>query len=50
MQAEFAGRFLFTAKKSGAQTEEANINAGLAAAHQIVGFISKGDNTFQVNK
>jgi D-3-phosphoglycerate dehydrogenase len=48
--AEFAGKVLFTAKKSGAQTEEANVNAGLAAARQIVGFIKNGDKTFQVNK
>ena len=47
---KFAKRVLFTAQKSGAQTEEANINAGLAAANQIVGFISKGDRTFQLNK
>ena len=50
LAAEYAGRFLFTAKKMGAQTEEANINAGLAAARQIVGFIKNGDKTFQVNK
>ena len=48
--ANFAGRFVFTAKKSGAQTEEANINAGLAAANQIVNFIKNGDKTYQVNK
>ncbi|MHC1707562.1 MAG: 3-phosphoglycerate dehydrogenase [Bacteroidales bacterium] len=47
---EFPGRFLFTAKKMGAQTEEANINAGLAAARQIAGFIKNGDKTYQVNK
>jgi len=34
----------------GAETSEANINAGLAAANQIVGFLEKGDRTFQVNK
>jgi D-3-phosphoglycerate dehydrogenase len=34
----------------GAQTEEANINAGLAAARQIVNFLKNGDRTFQVNK
>ncbi len=45
-----AGRFVFTAKKMGAQTEEANVNAGLAAARQIVAFFEKGDKTFQVNK
>ena len=47
--ARFAGRFCFTAKKMGAQTAEANINAGLAAARQIVNFFEKGDKTFQVN-
>lgn len=47
---KFAGRFVFTAKKMGAQTEEANVNAGLAAANQIVAFFEKGDKTFQVNK
>jgi len=47
---KFAGRYYFTPKKLGAQTEEANINAGIAAAEQIVAFITKGDNTFQVNK
>jgi len=44
------GRFYFTPKKMGAQTAEANINAGVAAAEQIVNFIFKGDKTFQVNK
>jgi D-3-phosphoglycerate dehydrogenase len=48
--AKFAGHFVFTAKKMGAQTEEANVNAGLAAARQIVAFFEKGDKTFQVNK
>ncbi len=47
---KFTGRYLFTAKKMGAQTEEANINAGIAAANQIVGFFATGDKTFQVNK
>ncbi len=47
---KYAGRFAFTAKKMGAQTEEANVNAGLAAARQIVAFFEKGDKTFQVNK
>ena len=51
--AEFAakhpGRYCFTAKKMGAQTAEANINAGLAAARQIVNFFEKGDTTFKVN-
>lgn len=46
---KFAGRFFFTPKKMGAQTEEANVNAGIAAASQIVGFFEKGDDTFRVN-
>ncbi len=46
---DFTGRFFFTPKKMGAQTAEANINAGIAAARQIVGFIKNGDKTFQVN-
>lgn len=50
IQEKYAGRFVFTAKKMGAQTEEANVNAGLAAARQIVAFFEKGDKTFQVNK
>ncbi len=47
---EFPGRYFFTPKKMGAQTAEANINAGVAAARQIVKFFEKGDTTFQVNK
>jgi D-3-phosphoglycerate dehydrogenase len=47
---KYTGRFFFTPKKMGAQTEEANINAGVAAAHQIVRFFKTGDKTFQVNK
>ena len=47
---KFAGRITFTSKKTGAQTHEANNNAGLAAARQIVNFFLKGDKTFQVNK
>jgi len=48
--AELAGRFFFTPKKSGAQTEEANVNAGVAAARQIVSFFKTGDETYRVNK
>ena len=47
---KFSGRFYFTLKKMGAQTSEANNNAGLAAARQIVDFFTKNDTTFQVNK
>ena len=45
----FEGRFFFTPKKSGAQTAEANINAGVAAAQQIVGFIKDGNTRYKVN-
>jgi D-3-phosphoglycerate dehydrogenase len=47
---KYKGRFVFTAKKMGAQTEEANINAGVAAAHQIVDFFKTGNEKFRVNK
>ncbi len=42
-------RYFFTPKKMGAQTAEANINAGVAAANQIVRFFEDGDLTFKVN-
>ena len=45
----YPGRALFTPKKMGAQTAEANRNAGIAAAKQIVAFLEKGDTTFKVN-
>lgn len=50
MAEKYAGRYFFTPKKMGAQTLEANINAGIAAAKQIVGYFQHGDVTFQVNK
>jgi D-3-phosphoglycerate dehydrogenase len=49
IKTEYATRYYATPKKMGAQTEEANINAGLAAARQIVNFFARGDKTFQVN-
>ncbi len=49
IEEKFPGRYFFTPKKMGAQTAEANLNAGVAAARQIVGFIEKGDATFKVN-
>ncbi|MDR1758743.1 MAG: 3-phosphoglycerate dehydrogenase [Bacteroidales bacterium] len=48
--AKFGTRFFGTPKKMGAETAEANVNAGLAAATQIVNFFQNGDTTFQVNK
>lgn len=47
---KFPGRYFATPKKMGAQTAEANINAGIAAAKQIVAFIKDGCTKFQVNK
>lgn len=49
-QEKYPGRFVFSVKKMGAQTSEANINAGIAAAEQIVSFFEKGDTKFQVNR
>ena len=46
----FEGRYFSTPKKMGAQTAEANINAGIAAANQIVDFLQNGNTRFQVNK
>ena len=46
----FPGRYFATPKKMGAQTAEANINAGIAAARQIVDFFQNGNTRFQVNK
>jgi D-3-phosphoglycerate dehydrogenase len=50
MQELFEGRYFSTPKKMGAQTAEANINAGIAAAKQIVDFLQTGNTRFQVNK
>jgi len=49
LMATYESRCYFTPKKMGAQTSEANINAGIAAAKQIVNFLEKGDKTFKVN-
>lgn len=46
---KYGDRLFFTPKKMGAQTAEANKNAGVAAARQIVNFLEKGDTTFKVN-
>jgi len=47
---KFGTRVFASPKKMGAETAEANINAGLAAANQIVKFFATGDKTFQLNK
>lgn len=50
LQEKFGTRVFATPKKMGAQTAEANINAGLAAANQICAFFAEGCTRFQVNK
>ena len=50
LAAKYADRYFATPKKMGAQTAEANINAGLAAANQIVDFLKNGNEKFRVNK
>jgi D-3-phosphoglycerate dehydrogenase len=54
MHAEYTealpGRYFATPKKMGAQTAEANVNAGIAAAKQIVGYLKDGITKFQLNK
>jgi len=50
LKEKYDARTLINAVKSGAQTEEANVNAGLAAARQIVGFFERGEKNFIVNK
>lgn len=50
MQVKFNDRYFATPKKMGAQTAEANINAGIAAAQQIVDFLENGEAPYQVNK
>lgn len=50
LKEKLGDRVFFTPKKMGAQTSEANINAGLAAARQTVAFLRDGINKFQVNK
>lgn len=50
LKAKFGHRVFFTPKKMGAQTAEANINAGIAAARQIVAYLRDGENRYQVNR
>ncbi len=49
LAAGYPGRYFSTPKKMGAQTAEANINAGIAAANQIVDFLVNGNEKFRVN-
>ena len=50
LEKEYPENVFFTPKKMGAQSAEANINAGVAAVNQIINYFEKGDTTFQVNK
>ena len=50
LAAKYPDRYFGTPKKMGAQTAEANINAGIAAAKQIVDFLQNGNEKFRVNK
>jgi len=49
LQQTYADQVFFTPKKMGAQTQEANVNAGVAAVNQIINFFENGDTTFKVN-
>jgi D-3-phosphoglycerate dehydrogenase len=50
LEEKYKGRFLIPDIKMGAQTKEANMNAGIAAARQIVSYFKTGDEKFRVNK
>lgn len=50
LEEKFASRVFFTPKKMGAQTAEANFNAGVAAAEQAIAYLKDGWNKYQVNK
>lgn len=50
MKERFGDRVFFTPKKMGAQTSEANINAGIAAARQVIAYLTTGEQRFRVNK
>ncbi len=49
LEQKYPGRVFFTPKKMGAQTAEANINAGIAAANQVVAYLRDGIDRFRVN-
>jgi D-3-phosphoglycerate dehydrogenase len=49
LKEKFDARVYVTPAKMGAQTQEANVNSGLAAARQIVGFFERGEKQFVVN-
>lgn len=47
---KYQGRYIFTAKKMGAQTEESNINAAVAAARQIIDYFKNGKEKYRINR
>ncbi|HZY26368.1 MAG TPA: NAD(P)-dependent oxidoreductase [Bacteroidales bacterium] len=47
---KYKGRFIFTSRKMGAQTEESNINAGVAAARQVVEYLNSGKEKYKLNR
>jgi len=47
---KYKGRFIFTSRKMGAQTEESNINAGVAAARQVVEYLNSGKEKYRLNR
>jgi D-3-phosphoglycerate dehydrogenase len=50
IEEKYKGRFLFTVKKMGAQTEESNTNAGVAAARQIIDYFKNGKEKYRLNR
>jgi D-3-phosphoglycerate dehydrogenase / 2-oxoglutarate reductase len=50
IEKNYQGRFIFTNKKMGAQTEESNINAGVAAARQVVDYFKNGKEKYKLNR
>jgi len=50
LEEKYKNRFIFTSKKMGAQTEESNINAGVAAARQIVDYFKNGKEKYKLNR
>jgi D-3-phosphoglycerate dehydrogenase len=50
IEEKYKGRYIFTEKKMGAQTEESNINAGVAAARQIVEYFKTGKEKYRINR
>jgi D-3-phosphoglycerate dehydrogenase len=50
LEEKYKGRYIFTSRKMGAQTEESNINASVAAARQIVEYFQTGKDRYRLNR